>query len=477
MVKHIINFLMIGLIFSSSVKTQEMKRILFVLIAGDEKSEQALSLESVEVEVKEYLNKGPYYKVVLLNKELNSYKKEIKEKIRQGRYASAASDLKTVFPDVVPDAWLYISLSSSETKPGLAHISYLFYDIPNDEKFYNLVDYTVQLTADALMTEIDSFLGKPPETLFSRVDIFEPISVVFVIDNSGSMVRNDNDFNPKDLVFKKHETARANAIKVLLNKLIVKDECAFVFFSGEIDTYKDKFTSIEDSRDVPVLMDRVTQKIGMEAGTDIGEAFKRTASILKTASTRNTFVIFLTDGNPTVGERNFGKLQKYAAKYFRGSPVYVIGLEGEENRPGYRLEKSFLRNLSYDSGGMFHIVKIKTPEDPKYAEISIIIDNIFNVIRKEQTILNEEAKERKVLEDKVVYSWEFTINSECSEFSIIVDPYEEDYVIEMIGPDKKPLDPEHIEIISLAASASCKVSRPSCKGNWKLNIKVPQEQE
>jgi hypothetical protein len=321
---------------------------------------------------------------------------------------------------------------------------------------------------------VAEYVIRQPENMSSKVDVYKPISVCFIIDNSGSMVANDNDLKPNDLLFHPEQTARANAVRLVFNKLTSNDEFAFVFFSGRTVSFEDRFRKITTSAKRIWAERRIIDKIAFEPSTDIGEAFHKARDIVRKASYTNLYVIFLSDGSPTEGEMDFKKLRAFSRQNIN-APVFVIGLEGAVEKPGYRLEKTFLKDLAYDSGGTFNIIKIKDRLESRYGEINHAVDSIFNVIRKEQTILYEEPSKTETVGDRIVYSWDFTINSDCSEFSVLIEPWEANYTVEITNPQGQVLTAANVELVTLVQSANCRITQPNCKGQWKLNVKVPQK--
>jgi hypothetical protein len=459
----------------SGVAAVPEKRDICVLVQSDPAFPESFSAETIERSVLKSAVSNTLYNMVIIPQDKNAQKQRIKDLLRKGEYETAVRLLK----DTVPNdkvLILSISLIKDLEDQRSAYLSYLFYDSAVGEKYFNFIEKPFALEQKTVLSVISGIMSRPPENLLTRVDISKPISVCFLIDNSGSMQWNDNDFNPNDQFFYPRQTARANAIRLILNKLAVNDEFAFVFFSEKIDSIQDSFIRIRNRQQIESLASKVVEKLGFNPGTDIGEAFRRAAEILKTAATSNTYIIFLTDGSPTQGEKNFNRLRGYAKLYFRNSPVFAIGLEGlRQDKGGYSLEKGFLKDLAYDSDGMFYIVKIRPGgQDNRYSEINMVVDNIFNSIRREQTVVNAEAKTRTVENDRVVYSWDFTITSDCPEFSILVEPWEDNYLIEVIDPTGAQLPKTSMEIVKLARSASCRIFMPNCKGDWKLNVKVPR---
>jgi hypothetical protein len=397
------------------------------------------------------------------------------DSIRNGQFDEAAVIITNALREAKPDKWVLVSLVPDTADPERCFLSYLYFDLVTLAKYHGFLEDGVERTeadaATAILEKVVRTAGSPA----SRVETFKPISLCFLIDNSGSMVKNDNDFNPKDLFYKPEETARAGAVRLVFNRLTVNDEVAFVFFSGDVTAFEDRFRRIKDPKDLRPVIDRVVEKIGMQPSTDIGEAFKKTRQIVKKASWSNVYVILLSDGNPTQGETDFRKLRAYVRQNLPGIPFFVIGLEGVETESGFNLEKTFLKDLATETGGVFNIVKIGDSTDSRYGEVTRAVDNIFNIIRKEQTLLYDEPTSRVVEADRLVYSWDFAVNSECSEFTILLEPWETGWEVSLTAPDGSVLDAKSLALTPLVRSALCRVVRESCKGEWHLKVKVPNQ--
>jgi Ca-activated chloride channel family protein len=123
-------------------------------------------------------------------------------------------------------------------------------------------------------------------------------TVIFVVDRSGSMSG------------EKMEQAK-EALKFVLNNLRKGDTFNIVAYDSEIETFRpelEKFT--DESRTAATGFVN-----GLYAGgsTNIDGALARALGMLED-SNRPTYVIFLTDGLPTVGETNEAKIVQHASK-------------------------------------------------------------------------------------------------------------------------------------------------------------------
>jgi Ca-activated chloride channel family protein len=161
-----------------------------------------------------------------------------------------------------------------------------------------------------------------------------PRDVTFVIDVSGSMSG------------EKLRQAKA-AGRQLLNSLGRNDRFRLVAFSSDVRDFADGWSDAtpDGLRRAEAWLD------GLEAtgGTNIGAALARG---LETASpaTRLGLLLFLTDGAPTVGERNAAKLAAYAAEHRGARRVFTFGVGGDVNA-------TLLEQLALDGAGTAHFVR------------------------------------------------------------------------------------------------------------------------
>ena len=447
------------------------KTDLLILLNIDKKFEKTVPRASLETYIIKALANNDSFSPFFLGAGNAS---DVISKIRSGDYDAAATNINRLLPGRKVNIWLMISIIPHFEDQDQCYLSYVYHDYAKAEKYYNFIETPIPAEEEAVGRAVTEYVIRQPENMSSKVDVYKPISVCFLIDNSGSMVKNDNDFNPNDLLFHPEQTARANAIKLVFDKLTANDEFAFVFFSGRVVSFEDRFRKVTTPAKTLWAEKRIIDKIAMEPSTDIGEALHKAKDIVRKASYTNVYVIFLSDGSPTEGEQDFRKLREFSRQNI-SVPVFVIGLEGAVEKPGYRLEKAFLKDLAYDSGGTFNIIKIKDRLESRYGEINHAVDSIFNIIRKEQTILYEEPAKTETVGDRVVYSWDFNINSDCSEFSVLIEPWEENYTVEVINPQGQSLEGSSFKVVKLVQSANCTITQPNCKGQWKLNVKVPQK--
>lgn len=170
----------------------------------------------------------------------------------------------------------------------------------------------------------------PPATAAAAT----PRDVTFVIDVSGSMSG------------EKLRQAQA-AGRQLLNSLGRGDRFRLVAFASDVNDFADGWSAAtpEALRHAGEWLDGLSAS----GGTNIGGALAR-ALAAPTPSGRLGLLLFLTDGAPTVGERNGGRLAAYAAQHRGARRVFTFGLGADVN-------VALLEQLALDGAGTAHFVR------------------------------------------------------------------------------------------------------------------------
>lgn len=158
--------------------------------------------------------------------------------------------------------------------------------------------------------------------------------VTFVIDISGSMSG------------EKLTQAKA-AGQQLLNSLGATDRFRLIAFSGDADDFAESWSDATSStlRRAQEWLDGLSAN----GGTNIGVALER-ALAARTPENRLGLVLFLTDGAPTVGERNPTLLAARAAERRGERRIFTFGLGADVNA-------ALLEQLALDGAGTAHFVR------------------------------------------------------------------------------------------------------------------------
>ena len=206
-----------------------------------------------------------------------------------------------------PDVTILLPLR----RPNAAAISVLTH-APNDERGFALFTIT------------------PPATARRTL----PRDVTFVIDVSGSMSG------------RKLQQAK-EAGHVLLASLREDDRFRVIDFSTDVRSYRDQFVMAtrENVRDARRYID----VLRAEGSTNISGALEAALSA-RSSGERLSLVVFLTDGEPTVGERNAERIAELAARSRGESRVFAIGVSADVNA-------ALIEQLALEGRGTAHFVR------------------------------------------------------------------------------------------------------------------------
>jgi Ca-activated chloride channel family protein len=156
-----------------------------------------------------------------------------------------------------------------------------------------------------------------------------PKDVLCIFDKSGSMSG------------EKIQQAKG-ALKFVLGQLKPQDRFNLVIFSDAVDQ---AFDGLQPAQGDPLAKAQArVAALDADGGTDINSALKAGAALLKPDG-RPAYVIFMTDGLPTVGETDVNNILSAAKSEFdKNVKLFVFGV-------GYDVNTTLLDTLSYDHSG------------------------------------------------------------------------------------------------------------------------------
>lgn len=225
----------------------------------------------------------------------------------------------------------------------------LYYATSNQEFGCNLIAYRERPDDGFFLVLL------APKTQFSEEEI-PAKDVVFILDTSGSMAG------------EKIEQAR-RALLFCLNNLNRKDRFNVISFATTVRPFEDGLVSASEDN-VANAVDFV-KRMKAVGGTNIEDAMVTALDALRKSS-RPAMVLFLTDGYPTVGETDIGKLvtritDANDGKHDEACRVFTFGVGDEVNAP-------LLDRLTRGNGGAADYVRPKEDIEVKvsnlYAKIS-----------------------------------------------------------------------------------------------------------
>jgi len=201
------------------------------------------------------------------------------------------------------DFFLYYSVS-----PNAMGMTLLTYRAPDEDGYFLLI-------------------VTPPEQEASETAI--PKDLVFVLDTSGSMSG------------EKIEQAKV-ALRFILDNLNPEDRFAIVAFSGYSQTLQTKLVAVS-AENISQAKSWIST-LSASGGTNIDEALPLGLSLFD-ENDRPKFLVFLTDGEPTVGEEDPVKIAAHAlAANESGARVFTFGV-------GYNVNTMLLDQLAQENRG------------------------------------------------------------------------------------------------------------------------------
>ncbi|MCE5278689.1 MAG: VIT domain-containing protein [Planctomycetaceae bacterium] len=199
-----------------------------------------------------------------------------------------------------------------------------------------------------------------------------PKDIVLALDRSGSMNG------------EKIKQAKAAAAQVL-NSLNKEDQFNVVVYSDSVEAFFGNELVAADKAHVERALETL-DRIDAGGGTNIHEAMMLSLKAIKgSPSSRPKYVIFMTDGLPTVGETDEGKILKEiaAANKDVSARVFAMGV-------GYDVNVRLLDKLVGQNDGRSDYCKPQEPMEPK---ISSLYNKIKNPV---MTDLSAEFGKLKV---------------------------------------------------------------------------------
>ena len=244
-------------------------------------------------------------------------------------------------------------ISSKRDGDHKALASFTGKDFVPDKDF--LLYYSVSdkdMTANLLTHKTAGEDGYFLMTLTPPVQAKEIISkdIVFVADISGSMMGKRMEENKR-------------ALKYLVNALNPSDKFSIVQFNTDVDAFKNSLVlATPENKKAAIAFINDMEAAG---GTNIGDALKTAGSMLGTNKERPSYMVMMTDGEPTVGETSVAGLLK-AVDPKKDIRVFDFGV-------GYDVNTKLLNKLAEDNHGTSQYVE---PEESMEVALSTFYDKI-----------------------------------------------------------------------------------------------------
>lgn len=223
-----------------------------------------------------------------------------------------------------------INLQQDEGKKGRSKDFVLYYTVSGDAIASNLISFR------PISDEDGYFLVAITPNIHNAGAKSQPKDVIFVLDRSGSMAG--------DKIVQARE-----ALKFCLRSLNPNDRYGLIEFSDDVHVAKSGLSAVNSQTidDAVYLVD----KINASGGTNINEALLKALSVKSKKDGRGTYIIFLTDGLPTVGVENPAKIIANVTKANDiDARMFCFGV-------GYDVDTYLLDKLSDENGGSSNYVK------------------------------------------------------------------------------------------------------------------------
>ena len=177
--------------------------------------------------------------------------------------------------------------------------------------------------------------------------------LVVVLDHSGSMAANE-----------KLDQAKA-ALRQVLANLGAEDRFNIVSFSDSVDVLFEKGMVQAGQKNADEALEMI-DRLEPTGGTDIAGALTAAMGLFDEAD-RPKYVVFLTDGVPTVGERNEGAIVKGSKEANKSKArLFALGV-------GYDVNVQLVDKLVRANRGVSDYV---APKEPLEAKVSRLYDKI-----------------------------------------------------------------------------------------------------
>src|SRR5579885_319073 len=236
-----------------------------------------------------------------------------------------------------------VSMQETDVLPDKDFL--LYYSISNNEMAANLITHKAE-------GEDGYFLLSLTPPVKAKTVIGKDI--VLVADTSGSMTGEKMDECKK-------------ALKFVINALTPADRFGLVEFNTDAESFKPNLVQAtpENKKAACEYIEELTPR----GGTNIAEAISIGKTLLAGNSTKPGYMIFMTDGEPTVGERDAGKLVSMAGGK-RDIRIFDFGI-------GYDINTKLLNKLAEAHHGTAQYIE---PDESLETSLSSFYDKIKNPV-------------------------------------------------------------------------------------------------
>lgn len=239
-----------------------------------------------------------------------------------------------------------ITYFEENTRPNKDFI--LYYTVSKKDFGFNLLTYKDEKEGGFFLGMVSPKVKIPKGKEIKKI-------VLFILDTSGSMSG------------KKIKQAK-KALEFCLNNLNKNDRFNIIDFDDRIKTFKDELVfATQDNVDEGISF---VENLTAEGGTNINDALLTGLEQVKDEK-RLTFIIFLTDGLPTVGNTDIKSILKNVkGKNTNLAKIFVFGV-------GYDVNTHLLDRLSDENSGTSDYV---SPDEDIEVKVSNFYKKISNPV-------------------------------------------------------------------------------------------------
>ena len=197
-----------------------------------------------------------------------------------------------------------------------------------------------------------------------------PRDITLVLDVSGSMSG------------KKIEQAR-EAGKQLLGTLSSRDRFRLIDFASDVRSFRDE--PVFATRENIAAAERYLDRLRAEGSTNISGALEEALAV-PADNGRLPLILFVTDGEPTVGERNPERIAQQAASERGRRRIFTFGV-------GADLNVALLERLALEGRGTAHFVR---PTESVERAVSVVASRLTNPVATDLRVRVEGARLSKM---------------------------------------------------------------------------------
>ena len=197
-----------------------------------------------------------------------------------------------------------------------------------------------------------------------------PRDITLVLDVSGSMSG------------KKIEQAR-EAGKQLLGTLSSRDRFRLIDFASDVRTFRDE--PVFATRENIAAAERYLDRLRAEGSTNISGALEEALAV-PADNGRLPLILFVTDGAPTVGERDPERIAAQAASERGRRRIFTFGV-------GADLNVALLERLALEGRGTAHFVR---PDESVERAVSVVASRLTSPVATDLRVRVEGARLSKM---------------------------------------------------------------------------------